>query len=508
MNDFMSIVLNSIFFAGGFIACYIIIALRGKRTLEKANRALEEYSKGNFLFEGEADNNRITKSLSNLNKMLKEWMYELLKSSTSIATLTTEVNKDANSSMTKINVLADKIERFTQDNHRVNNEILEAASISQELTSSIAEVASTGKMADENTALAKETVLSSASSIEEAIGVIEKISYKLEGSAEELKKLDEMMMRIGEMTGKISNIAEQINLLALNAAIEAARAGESGRGFTVVAEEVRKLADESARASGDITEVIQGITGQMKSTFGIIQSSMEEGKRGQKIAIEAKEGLNNITDSMNGVLGAIENISHNISQGADATEQMAKNIEEVAAFSQDTMATVDEINEMIQHQKEYLTKNTNSTEDLVKISGNMEKFADTFDEILGQCLLKVSEELAKEININGTTNQKLKEYAAGVGISDIYITDDDGVIVYTTDDETVGFRFPEDKDNQAYEFRKILENPSLKVIQKMQKRSIDDKYYKFAGVGRKDKKGIIQASLALEDIPKFSIKMQ
>lgn len=508
MKGVTAVAINSIFFVGGFLICYLFFVMKNRKILEKISRVLQEYGKGNVLFEGDIDNEGISKSLAGLSKMLKSWMYELMRSSTTISTLAKEVNENAKSSMKEINGLAQKMDSFTKDTYHVNSEILEAASISEELTSSITEIASTGKTADENTAIAKGTVFDSAEAIEEAIGVIGKISSKLEGSTIELKKLDEMVAQIETMADKINKIAEQINLLALNAAIEAARAGESGRGFTVVAQEVRKLADESSKASGDITEVVQGITKQMKSTYEMIYSSMEEGKEGERIAVEAKKGLSKITDSMDDVLGAIQNITHNIMQGAEATEQMAKNIEEVANFSQETMATVDGINRIIHHQKEFVAKSTSSIGNLAAISSDMEKFADSFDEILGRCLLKVSESLAQEIEKNGVTNEKLREYASTTGISDIYITDDDGVIVYTTDEVAMGFRFPEDEENQAFEFRKILKDSSTKVIQKMQKRAIDDKYYKFAGVARRDYKGIIQASLALEDIPKFSIKIQ
>ena len=498
-----------VFFILGFLICYVTYVNKNKRVIKEMTKAIGEYSKGNVLYEVDFEDYSSSaqeqlEPLKDLNKMLKKWVYEVIKSSTIITALTKVVNQDSNDSMTKINGLAQRIGSFSKDAHHTNNQILDFAALSEELSSSASEIAHICKVLEERTEPTREKIIIGTRSIEQATLTIDNIGNKLETSGDELKKLSGMMKDIQGMTAKINEISEQINLLSLNAAIEAARAGESGRGFTVVAQEVRKLADESASVSEEIRLLVNGISNQMEVTFNLMNEGVVEGKEGQKIAVVARENLHEITGAIEDVLRAVNDITANVGEQASATEQMAENVERVAAFSQDSVVTIDEIGITIGNQKEFIRNSVSNSSELAKISKNLEDFGSKFDDMLGDYLVQLCEKLGNDIKTS-VNNHKIKQFAETTGAADFYITDEDGVIVYTSDERALGFRFPEDENSQAFDFRKILKNPSLKVIQKMQKRDVDDQYFKFVGVSRKDKKGVIQASLALEDIQKFRI---
>ncbi len=508
MNRFVGLGLYLLAFVMGFVICYLAYVKRNKRLMRDMTRAIEEYSRGNVLYEidlsGYGSSAQQLEALKDLSKMLKKWVYEVIKSSTIITSLTKVVNQDSNASMDKINALAERIESFSCEAHHTNNQILDFAALSEELSSSASEIAHICRVVEEKTEPTREKIIQGTRSIEHATETIYNIGEKLETSGEELRKLSAMMENIQEMTAKINEISEQINLLSLNAAIEAARAGESGRGFTVVAQEVRKLADESSSVSEEISSLVNGISGQMSKTFTLMSRGVEEGKEGQRIAITARENLHEITDAIETVLKAVKDISASVGEQANATEQMAESVEKVAAFSQDSVITIDEIGVTIENQRGFIANSVSNSNDLAKISKNLEDFGSNFDDMLGKYLVQLCEGLGNEIK-QGLSNEKIISFAKATGAADFYVTDEDGVIVYTSDEAALGFRFPEDETSQAFEFRKILQNPELEVVQKMQKRDVDNQYFKFVGISRKDKKGVIQASLALEDIHSFRI---
>ncbi len=508
MSNFLGLGLYLLAFVLGFAICYVVFVSKNKRLVRDMTRAIEEYSKGNVLYEidtsGYGSSTEQVRVLKDLSKMLKKWVYEVIKSSTIITALTKVVNEDSNASMDKINALADRIDNFSGAAHHTNNQILDFAALSEELSSSASEIAHICRVVEENTEPTREKIIQGTISIEHATEAIYNIGGKLETSGEELRKLSTMMENIQMMTTKINEISEQINLLSLNAAIEAARAGESGRGFTVVAQEVRKLADESASVSEEIRSLVNGISDQMRKTFTLMSRGVEEGKEGQRIATMARENLHEITDAIEIVLKAVKDISASVGEQANATEQMAESVEKVAAFSQDSVTTIDEIGVTIENQRGFIANSVANSKDLAEISENLEDFGSNFDNMLGQYLIQLCERLGEGIKLD-LSNEKINSFAKATGAADFYVTDEDGVIIYTSDETALGFRFPEDEASQAYEFRKILKDPSLKVVQKMKKRDVDNQYFKFVGISRKDKKGVIQASLALEDVHSFRI---
>ncbi len=138
-----------------------------------------------------------------------------------------------------------------------------------------------------------------------------------------LEKKSKEIMNIVEM---ITKIAKQTNLLALNAAIEAARAGEQGRGFTVVASEVRKLAEQSSNAAKDIGELIYSIQTEIDQTEGIIQAVNQEVELGESVITEAGTTFNGIFGNIEDVSNQVMKLSASIEEVFSVTQSVMKNI--------------------------------------------------------------------------------------------------------------------------------------------------------------------------------------
>jgi methyl-accepting chemotaxis protein len=151
--------------------------------------------------------------------------------------------------------------------------------------------------------------------------------------AERIQSLGQRSGQIGEIVRVIEDIADQTNLLALNAAIEAARAGEQGRGFAVVADEVRKLAERTTKATKEIADTIRTIQGDTDDAVQSMETGTREAQEGVALANQAGERLNEIVGAVQAVTGMTQQIAAAIEQQSTATEQIAGNIESVASVS-------------------------------------------------------------------------------------------------------------------------------------------------------------------------------
>jgi methyl-accepting chemotaxis protein len=131
----------------------------------------------------------------------------------------------------------------------------------------------------------------------------------------------------------IEGIADQTNLLALNAAIEAARAGEQGRGFAVVADEVRKLAERTSRATKEIEEMIGSIQIGMKTAVGNMESGVQQVDSGVILANDAEQSIGRIRENAIRVAQVVAEITSALAEQRTASEQIAQNVEEIARIS-------------------------------------------------------------------------------------------------------------------------------------------------------------------------------
>lgn len=221
----------------------------------------------------------------------------------------------------------------------------ESAAAVSETVATVEEVAQTSKQAAER---AKEVSLASKRSLEvsdagrealeQAVQGMEQVRDRVEAIAQRILTLSDQAQAVGQITTTVNEFAEQSNLLALNASIEAARAGEAGKAFSVVAVEIRALAEQSKRATGEIRSILGDV---QRSTAGAVLAT-EEGSRAVALAVDKVRAAGSGFDAL---VKVIESTAHSATQIFEATQQQAAGVGQISqamqSINQATTQTVD-----------------------------------------------------------------------------------------------------------------------------------------------------------------------
>ena len=224
--------------------------------------------------------------------------------------------------------------------HAQNEATSSAAAAIEEVTVSIGEVAAN---AQQTRTTAEEASLASrngAGVTLNARDAIRSLAETVGRSAGRVESLDKRSEEISRITGVIREIADQTNLLALNAAIEAARAGEQGRGFAVVADEVRKLAERTGNATQEISAMIESIRSETAQAVSGMRAGAEQVAEGVGLVDRVAESLNEINGEMARTSHMVADISHASSEQQAAMTQLAQNVEQVAVMTEQNVAVV------------------------------------------------------------------------------------------------------------------------------------------------------------------------
>ncbi len=183
-----------------------------------------------------------------------------------------------------------------------------------------------------------------------AVDQMSAVADSVETSAQVIKKLSERSTQIGEISSTIANIAEQTNLLALNAAIEAARAGEHGRGFAVVSDEVRKLAEGSNLAASQIAELITTIQDEMKEALEQMERGNNEVESGKIVVAAAGDSFKNINDAITELTAHAEEILNKAQVALTKVDNLVETMDELNRSSKDVSAETESVSAATEEQ--------------------------------------------------------------------------------------------------------------------------------------------------------------
>lgn len=471
---------------------------------------LDHYARGNFIYECEeefkfGEFSQLGEELGRLGQEMRKWIYGILKSQAGLTKAADNLDGDAKNALDSIETLNYSVNEIISDISEVSTSLSENAALSQELLGSSFEISSRTEDFKKATGLYMETIDDGHRKISKTLEEMMEMENLMDAMARDMDELEGYFMNILSMTEIISDISNQTNLLALNASIEAARAGEAGRGFDVVAQEIKKLSDESAQASSAIEERVKKIGGRFEFLLGSINQGMDKTRDISSQSLEANEGLEKTRDSVGEIFDYIGYISANTAEQLQATESLAKNVEMTAGFASEVDSTMVNIRDSFENQVEIERKNLDTSRDLTGIAQGLHGYIRMFEENIDKFLLDACDKVANHIEENGLRPDIIDNMIKEMNISEIYITDGQGVTVHSNNPDGIGFTFTDDPSSQAYEFYRILQEPNHQVCQAMMIRDIDGKYYKFVGISRKDQRGIVQLGFDLEDIMNIKI---
>jgi methyl-accepting chemotaxis protein len=216
------------------------------------------------------------------------------------------------------------------------------ATASEEMSATSSDIARNCSMAADTSKYTAESATAGAAIVQETISGMALIAERVQSSARTVEALGARSNQIGQIVGTIEDIADQTNLLALNAAIEAARAGEQGRGFAVVADEVRALAERTTRATREIGEMIKAIQKETGEAVKAMEQGVREVEKGTVTSQKSGHALNEILERINEVSMQINQIATAAEEQTATTAEVTNNIQQVTEIVQQTARGADE----------------------------------------------------------------------------------------------------------------------------------------------------------------------
>ena len=269
-------------------------------------------------------------------------------------------------------------QRLTEDSRQLNISAKEISSTMEEQVAKSSQIAAASEEMSQTTIdIAKNSSNIAASAtnasgvakegehiVNKSVAEVATIAERVSESAELIKTLGERSKQIGNIVGVIKDIADQTNLLALNAAIEAARAGEQGRGFAVVADEVRKLAEKTTNATSEISEMIQSIQGEVNKAVMSTDHATAQVKVGVDLSTQAGGALIKIVGSVDGLHQMVEQIASATEEMSQVSDQISQDINTIAHSSKGILSRSEQI--------------SHSSSDLAELSAKLHEIAGQF----------------------------------------------------------------------------------------------------------------------------------
>ncbi|MBD2604407.1 HAMP domain-containing protein [Scytonema hofmannii FACHB-248] len=219
----------------------------------------------------------------------------------------------------------------------------------QVMTDSIQRVAEAAREAETVTREASAFALKGGEAVENTVAGILEIRETVAETTRKVKRLAESSQEISKIVALISQIASRTNLLALNASIEAARAGEAGRGFAIVADEVRQLADRSAKSLKEIEEIVRQIQSETSSVMTAMEEGTQQVIQGTKLAEEAKRSLENIIQVANRIDILVRSITTDTVEQTETSRAVAHVMQSVELTAQETSQEAQRVSGALQH---------------------------------------------------------------------------------------------------------------------------------------------------------------
>lgn len=299
-------------------------------------------------------------------------IHQIASTAEHVASASEELTASAEQSALAANEVAASVDEVTSGAEKQVIAINQTSTVIEQMASNIQQVATNANAVSDTSDRTAGAARNGSIAIQATISQMSSIERTVQTSAQIVTRLGERSLQIGQIVDSISGIAGQTNLLALNAAIEAARAGEQGRGFAVVADEVRKLAEQSQDAAKQIAELIGEIqTDTEKAVVGMNEGTREVSK-GSEVVNSAGQAFLEIETLVDQVSRQIRDISTSIQQMASGSRQIVSSVRDIGDVSRTTANETQTISASIEQQSATIEEIAASSRLLAKMAEEMQ----------------------------------------------------------------------------------------------------------------------------------------
>lgn len=321
---------------------------------------------------------KLANALNNMQQRLAEMIRNISNASNAMASQSEELNQAANEVSTGSEQMTKTMEELAIGSETQANRSSDIASMMGSFVSQIEKVHDDGRKVQQ----ASQDVLQMTDQGRELMNTSMKqmtmIDEIVHDAVQKVEGLDQHSQQISELVAVIQDIAEQTNLLALNAAIEAARAGEHGKGFAVVADEVRKLAEESAQSVVNITKIVQRIQNESSHVADALREGYKEVEEGTQHIQTTGETFHEISDHVTNVVNSIDQISEILEDIVANSQEMSSAIEDIAAVSEESAAAVEEATATTEQTSASMEEVASSSNELAKLAEELNEIVQRF----------------------------------------------------------------------------------------------------------------------------------